>query len=383
MKIIPKVFLVLFFVLAVVSAALLFAPSPVITAQTKPLTYPEIITALNTKLPKTFFKTKADLLTWMIGEIKKRKIDKTLTADREEDLRQSGATDELIEVIRQNSPPPPAATPTPRIEPSRTPVLKPESSQTPTPAPTPTSMSTPDNSPPVKMEFVKIPSGSFEMGLADPDYGNTFAADIANRLPVHNVKLNGFQIQKTEVTQSQWLELMKEIPKNCKDWLYGPHLFGKNKPIVCVSWKDIQQFIQLMNAKKDGYKYRLPTEAEWEYAARAGETGDLVDDLDAVAWHSGNSNDTLHNVGTKKPNAWGLYDVLGNAAEWTNDWYDENYYANSPDSNPKGPATGAGHVLRGGSWAQYKVAVDFTFRFSDLPTSRTTSRGFRLVREKD
>lgn len=362
MKNIPKLFLSLIILAAV--AASFFAPSPAVTAQTKPLTYPEIITALNTKLPKPFFKTKVELLTWMIGEIKKRKIDKTLTADREEDLRQAGATDELIEVIRQNSPPPtPVATPTPKFEPYRTP----------TPQPTPAA--TPDNSPPVKMEFVTVPSGSFDMGSKKPA--------VANEQPVHNVKIKSFQIQKTEVTQFQWLELMKEIPADCKGWLYGTHLFSKNKPIVCVSWKDIQQFIQLMNAKKDGYKYRLPTEAEWEYAARAGETDDSVIDLDAAAWHSTNAQDTLHEVGKKKPNAWGLYDVLGNAAEWTNDWYDENYYASSPKSNPTGPPTGTDRVVRGGSWGQYKSAATFTFRFGDTPNLRNTTRGFRLVREKD
>lgn len=111
--------------------------SPVTEAQTKPLTCPEIITALNTKLPKQFFKTKVDLLRWLVGEIQKRKIDKVLTADREDDLRQAGATDELIEIIRQNSPLPPKVV--------STPMPKPMSTQVPTPTSTPT----PDNSPPV------------------------------------------------------------------------------------------------------------------------------------------------------------------------------------------------------------------------------------------
>lgn len=347
--------------LSVVCAVFLLFRSPIATAQVKPLTYPEIITALNTKLPKPFFKTKADLLTWLIGEIKKRKIDKPLTNDREEDLLQAGATEELIEVIRQNSPqlPKPEVTPIPIIK------------STATPKPTPTA----DNSPPVKMEFVNIPSGSFDMGSNN--------ADRVNEQPIHNVKIKGFQIQKTEVTHYQWLELMKETPTSCRDRLFGPHLFAKNKPIVCVSWNDIQEFIRRLNEKKDGFKYRLPTEAEWEYAARAGAVGEFIENVDAAAWNGDNSDNTNHIVATKSPNAWGLYDMLGNVAEWVNDFYEEKYYEQSPKSNPPGPKTGAKRVLRGGSWNQGKTANRYAFRFSADADYRSTYYGFRLVREKE
>jgi formylglycine-generating enzyme required for sulfatase activity len=341
-----------------------FWQSPSTEAQTKPLTYPEIITALNTKLPKQFFKTKADLLRWLNGEIKKRRVDKILTADREDDLRQAGATDELIDVIRQNSPlPPPVAEKTP------TPVSTPP--KIPTPSPTPT----PDNSPPIKMEFVNISSGSFDMGSDNPDR--------PNEKPVHNVKIKGFQMQKTELTQFQWLELMKDIPTDCRGRLYGPHLFGKNKPMICASWDDIQEYIRRLNAKKDGFSYRLPTEAEWEYAARAGSAGEFIEDLDAVSWYEGNSKDTSHIVATKKPNAWGLYDMLGNVAEWVNDWYDEKYYEQSPKSNPPGPKTGTKKTLRAGSWNQGKAASRYAFRFSEAANYRNDYYGFRLVREKE
>lgn len=339
--------------------------SPSSSAQNKPLTYPEIITALNTKLPKQFFKTKADLLRWLNEEIQKRKVDKILTADREDDLRQSGATDELIETIRKNSPTPSQTVVTSTPEPSATPV--------PTPAPTPAP--TPDNSPPVKMEFVNIPSGSFEMGSVE--------SDRQNEEPVHTVKIKGFQMQKTELTQYQWLELMQEVPTDCQGRLYGPHLFGKNKPMMCASWNDVQKYIGLLNAKKDGFKYRLPTEAEWEYAARAGAKSDYTGDLESVAWYAANSDDTSHVVATKKPNAFGLYDMLGNVAEWVDDWYTGNYYEQSPKANPPGPKTGTEKTLRGGSWTHISAGTNYTFRLGKAPDFRNTFYGFRLVREKD
>ena len=351
-----------FLVLAGFAAVLWQSPSS--AAQNKPLTYPEIITALNTKLPKQFFKTKADLLRWLNEEVKKRKVDKTLTADREEDLRQAGANDELIETIRGSSPTPPktvaASTPEP-----------PEPAVTPAPTPVPT----PDNSPPVKMEFVNIPSGNFEMG--------SVSSDRENEQPIHPVKINGFQMQKTELTQHQWLELMKEMPTDCQGRLYGPHLFGKNKPMVCASWNDAQKYIGLLNAKKDGFKYRLPTEAEWEYAARAGAKSEYIEDLREVAWYAGNSDDTSHVVATKQPNAFGLYDMLGNVAEWVNDWYEAKYYEQSPKANPPGPKTGIKKTLRAGSWNHGVGACNYTWRFSEVPNFRNTYYGFRLVREKD
>lgn len=337
--------------------------SPLGTAQNKPLTYPEIITALNTKLPKQFFKTKADLLRWLNAEVKKRRVDKILTADREDDLRQAGATDELIETIRENSPLPPQAAATPTATATATPTA--------TASPSPT----PDNSPPVKMEFVNIPSGSFEMGSA------SFARQ--NEEPVHTVKINGFQMQKTELTQHQWLEVMKEMPTNCRGKLFNPLIFGKNKPMICASWIDVQKYISRLNAKKDGFKYRLPSEAEWEYAARAGTKSDDIEDLDAVAWNLTNSDDTSHVVATKKPNAFGLYDMLGNVVEWVNDWYEERYYEQSPKANPPGPKTGTEKTLRGGSWNQNNAASHYAFRFGDAPDYRNSFYGFRLVREKE
>ncbi len=364
MKNLGKLHFTLIAFLVFVGFAAVLWQSPASAAQNKPLTYPEIITALNTRLPKEFFKTKADLLRWLNDEVKKRKVDKTLTADREDDLRQAGANDELIETIRGNSPTPPKTAAASTPEPPETPVKT---------APTPTP--TPDNSPPVKMEFVSIPSGSFEMG--------SVSSARQNEEPVHTVKINGFQMQKTELTQHQWMELMKEMPTDCRGRLFGAPIFEKNKPMSCAGWVDVQKYLSLLNAKKDGFIYRLPTEAEWEYAARANAKSDFIENLDAVAWHIGNSDYTSHVVALKKPNAFGLYDMLGNVAEWVNDWYEEKYYEQSPKANPPGPKTGTEKTLRGGSYYQVKDWNTYAARFGDAPDAHNNHYGFRLVREKN
>lgn len=153
--------------------------------------------------------------------------------------------------------------------------------------------------------------------------------------------------------------------------------------MVCAGWDDVQEYLRRLNAVKDGYQYRLPTEAEWEYAARAGAAGEFIEDLEAVAWHGGNAKDTPHVVASKKPNAVGLYDMLGNVAEWVNDWFDEKYYEQSPKSNPAGPKTRTEKTLRGGSWNQGKTASRYAFRFGEPANARIGYYGFRLVREKD
>jgi formylglycine-generating enzyme required for sulfatase activity len=147
-------------------------------------------------------------------------------------------------------------------------------------------------------------------------------------------------------------------------------------------WEDTQEFIARLNAFNDGYRYRLPTEAEWEYAARAGTTSMFIGNPDDAGWYAQNSNRQTHPVGQKQPNAWGLYDMLGNVSEWVSDWYDPVYYAVSPALDPAGPATGSLHSLRGGSAALMPVELRVSYR-GNRPYIGNASYiyGFRIVRE--
>jgi formylglycine-generating enzyme required for sulfatase activity len=190
--------------------------------------------------------------------------------------------------------------------------------------------------------------------------------------------------------------------------------------VETVSKNEAQEFLSRLNARNDGYKYRLPTEAEWEYAARAGSPAPAGAALDEVAWYAANSGDETHPVGQKKPNAWGLYDMLGNVREWVEDQYSATYYANAPLADPTGPAPGQGGggrgfgrrgrgaadqpfapqqrggftrgglgrggrqlpVVRGGAWDNPAGFVRITARYHYYgPTLRVSDIGFRAVRE--
>jgi formylglycine-generating enzyme required for sulfatase activity len=179
---------------------------------------------------------------------------------------------------------------------------------------------------PVPIEFVKIAPGEFTMGCSDGDQ-----ACNDDEKPSHKVTLTkSFEMAKYEVTQAQYQAVMGDNPSTIK---------GENRPVETVSRTDAQDFLDKLNARNDGYRYRLPTEAEWEYAARAGSTGPYAGALDEIAWYAGNSGDETHPVGQKKPNQWGLYDMEGNVREWVSDWYSRTYYSSSPAADPSGPTT--------------------------------------------
>jgi formylglycine-generating enzyme required for sulfatase activity len=184
-----------------------------------------------------------------------------------------------------------------------------------------------------------------------------------------------FYLGKYEVTQLQWKAVMGNKPS---------HFKGRDNPVEQVSWDDAQEFIKQLNAKEGHNRYRLPTEAEWEYAARAGTNsayffGDNAALLKQYAWYSDNSEETTHPVGQKQPNAWGLYDMHGNVWEWVQDWYEEWYYSDSPGSDPKGPSFGSYRVLRGGGWHFDARLCRSADRFNYAPVNRNRSLGFRLA----
>jgi len=184
----------------------------------------------------------------------------------------------------------------------------------------------------VGMEFIKISPGEFMMGCSAGD------SDCdADEKPEHRVQITKtFEIGKYEVTQAQWQAVIGSNPSTIK---------GDDHPVETISKQDAEEFLAKLTARNDGYRYRLPTEAEWEYAARAGAP--LPASLDEVAWYAGNSDDQTHSVGQKKPNAWGLYDMLGNVRELVSDQYTMNYYSESPVADPTGPQPGQGQPQRG------------------------------------
>lgn len=217
------------------------------------------------------------------------------------------------------------------------------------------------------MEFVFVKGGCYQMG-------DTFGDGESDEKPVHEVCVNDFYIGKYEVTQAQWEKVMGNNPsyfKNCD-----------NCPVEQVSWNDIQKFINRLNSKTGSNKYRLPTEAEWGYAARSGGKREKYsggDDSDSVAWYEKNSGGKNHVVGQKKPNGLGIYDMSGNVWEWVNDWFDIGYYKSSPKDNPKGPNSGSYRVERGGGWIDIARNVRASSRSSPAPDHRYSELGLRLA----
>ena len=214
--------------------------------------------------------------------------------------------------------------------------------------------------------MVAVKGGIFKMGSNDYD----------REKPIHEVTVSDFYIGKHEVTQKLYKEIMGTTPshfKNCD-----------NCPVENVSWNDAQEFIKKLNAKT-GKNYCLPSEAQWEYAARGGvETQkwsgtNNENELINYAWYRENSNNKTHSVGTKKPNKFGIYDMSGNVWEWCEDWYDEEYYKNSPKTNPINTKKGSYRVLRGGSWINYATYCRVAYRYYINPTNSYFNDGFRLA----
>jgi len=218
----------------------------------------------------------------------------------------------------------------------------------------------------VTVDFVLIRPGSFTMGPNEIHPDDSVAHKVTLTTP--------FYLSKYEVTQEQWEKVMDGNPSNFK---------GTKNPVEQVSWADCQSFVAKLKEKLPGQPFRLPTEAEWEYACRAGATGDYRGgegdgSLAEYAWHVGNGNETTHPVGKKKPNAWGLYDMHGNVWEWCADWYGE--YAAAAVNDPQGPSSGSFRVIRGGSWCDRAGNCRATSRNYYFPSGSFNSIGLRLAR---
>lgn len=227
----------------------------------------------------------------------------------------------------------------------------------------------------IGMKFVLVPAGKFIMGENLP-----LSEGKGDERPAHEVTISRpFYMGQHEVTQEQWEKVMGGNPS------MHP---GQANPVDSVSWNDAQAFIRKLNQMEGHSRYRLPTEAEWEYAARAGTgTRYFFGNDEALlpdhAWITENADGTTHPVGTKKPNAWGIYDTSGNVREWTNDWYDDAYYAVSPASDPVGPEKGYGKAYRGGSKDGSVFPTRSSYRWRETPDTRVQNLGFRIMMEKE
>jgi formylglycine-generating enzyme required for sulfatase activity len=215
----------------------------------------------------------------------------------------------------------------------------------------------------VLLTLVEIPAGSFQMGTAG-DTGDERQ---------HEVTIShAFWLGKFPVTQGQWQAVMRSNPSCFKG-------AGLDAPVESVSWEDARNFLSKLNEMQSQFTFRLPTEAEWEYACRAGTTGETYGPMDAIAWYHDNSGETTHPVGQKQPNAFGLYDMLGNVWQWCQDWHREIYYLFSPPVDPPGPSIGPSRVFRGSAWDVKAKHVRSAIRNYAPPDVCAAGLGFRAV----
>ena len=213
-----------------------------------------------------------------------------------------------------------------------------------------------------------IPAGRFTMGSPSSELGN-----IADELQHEVILSRGFFLAETECTQGQWESVMGKNYSKFK---------GADRPVERVSWEDAVEFCRKLTAKQrqegflpEGWEWRLPTEAEWEYAARAGTTGARHGKLDLIGWYIWNSGGETHAVKRKQSNAWGLHDMMGNVWEWCGDWYGE--YPTGSVTDPTGPSSGSRRVFRGGAWNLVAEGARSAGRDSDIPRYRPEFLGFR------
>ena len=221
----------------------------------------------------------------------------------------------------------------------------------------------------VKFKMIYVAGGTFMMGATAEQTGYN-----NDETPVHQVTLSDYFIGETEVTQELWYAVMGNNPSNFTR--------SSRNPVENVSWFDSQAFVQKLN-QLTGLRFRLPTEAEWEYAARGGNKSKGYkysgsNRIDDVAWYNGNSGNVTHEVAKCYPNELGIYDMSGNVWEWCNDWYSSNY-SSAAQCDPEGPTSGSYRVLRGGGWNSNATRCRVSRRNGGTPDYRDNGRGFRLV----
>ena len=223
------------------------------------------------------------------------------------------------------------------------------------------------------IEFVLIPAGEFEIGSSSKEEDR-----FPYECPVHKVAIeNSFYLGRSSVTQKQWKKIMGKNPSYFK---------GDDHPVEAVSWKEAHKFVKKLNEKEGIDKYRLPSEAEWEYACRAGAQtkyyfGNDESELSEYAWYAENSGGQTHPVGRKKQNPWGLNDMHGNVWEWVQDNWHENYNGSPPDGSAWEDENGSYRVSRGGSWYCDAGLCRSASRFKRNPDSHIGNLGFRLLKE--
>ena len=250
----------------------------------------------------------------------------------------------------------------------------------------------------VSFNMVKVDGGTFTMGATDEQLEGLTNDELSYfdaSKPAHSVTLDDYMIGETEVTQELWQAVMGSNPSKFKG--------DDQRPVEMVSWDDCQEFIKKLNSLT-GHNFRLPTEAEWEFAARGGNNSKGYkyagsNEIGDVAWYWQNCGDKFlqgtdsdwdfdkieannskpHPVGTKKPNELGIYDMSGNVWEWCNDWFDENYYKKSPSSNPKGPYEGSFRVFRGVGWCGSARFCRLSYRNGLMPVYGFSDGGLRLA----
>ena len=223
----------------------------------------------------------------------------------------------------------------------------------------------------VSFKMIPVEGGTFTMGLTEGQVSD----GQGNTVTPHQVTLSSYYIAETEVTQELWLAVMGSNPADFQDDL--------RNPVQYVRWSECQTFISKLN-EMTGMTFRLPTEAEWEFAARGGNKSlgyqySGSNDLDEVGWYGTNSEGTLHPVATKAPNELGLYDMSGNVYEWCQDYYSDTYYNESPSVNPTGPDQTYWRVMRGGSWVYFASLCQVSSRSMCMPGERFHDIGLRLA----